>query len=102
VVFRKTYFQDGKLMADHYSDFYDRLYKEIDDARERDRQIDILGTDVTKEVESTGCFQLDLFDENRNRLGTHFFDLYVTWKDFSNQIDKLGYSEKKFLTSILK
>jgi hypothetical protein len=87
-------------MSDHYSDFYEKHYKDM--VSRYNNQDQSNGTEISFEVEKTGCFQMDLFDIERNNLGNHFFDMYIVFKKFSKKFENLTHYEKKFLTSILK
>lgn len=79
-------------MSDHYSDFYDKIHNRNNEKNNFNEN------EIVKEIHETNTFQLSLFDDRRNLLGSQAFDLYLKWKSFDN----MSPHEKKLLTSVLK
>lgn len=84
-----------------YKDQYEKHYRERISNKENIIKT-LIDITISKEIQNTGCFQLDFFDVIKNEIGNDFYDIYVKWSKFSKKIDNLGLDSNSFLNFLNK
>jgi len=84
-----------------YKEFYEKHYREEISNKEKIVKT-LVDITISKEIQNTGCFQLDLFNVEKNEIGNDLYDIYTKWSKLSRKIDKLGLDSNSFLNFLSK